>query len=148
MKKTAYLQFRVSDPLKETLTHQAAAEQREATGILLDALLAYLSERGVPIPSDCPEYRVLEAAHGTANAHLAALMESVLPLAREKSADWAASHAEDRFQKAWARVLELDEPRLFNDAVELFSDPKRTPREKIRALEFRLQSFAEKPGGL
>ena len=45
-------------------------------------------------------------------------------------------------------MLELDEPRLFNDAVELFSDPKRTPREKIRALEFRLQSFAEKPGGL
>ena len=63
MKKTAYLQFRVSDPLKETLTRQAAAEQREATSILLDSLLAYLSERGIPIPPDCPEYRVLEAAH-------------------------------------------------------------------------------------
>lgn len=36
---------------------------------------------------------------------------------------------------------ELDDPRLFNDAYELFSDPKRTPREKIRAMEFRLESF-------
>ena len=63
MKKSAHLQFRVSDPLKETLTRQAAAEQREATSILLDSLLAYLSERGIPIPPDCPEYRVLEAAH-------------------------------------------------------------------------------------
>ncbi len=43
--------------------------------------------------------------------------------------------------RAWTKVQEIDDPKLYNDAYELFSDPKRTPREKIRAMEFRLEGF-------
>ena len=38
-------------------------------------------------------------------------------------------------------MQEIADPRLYNDTCEVFSDPKRTPREKIRAMEFRLENF-------
>jgi hypothetical protein len=88
-----------------------------------------------------PGTRVLEAAAGTANANLAELMDKAIPIARDKSANWAAEYAETRFIKVWTKVEEIDDPRLYNDAYEVFSDPKRTPRERIRAMEFRLESY-------
>lgn len=134
--------LRISPPVKNALIHIAEKEaKKDISTVLLEAVLMLLSDRGISLPTDCPEYRVLEAAVGSANTNLAELMDEALPIARAKSAKWAAEYADVRFIKMWSRVQEVDDPKLYNDAYELFSDPKRTPREKIRAMEFRLESF-------
>jgi hypothetical protein len=43
-------------------------------------------------------------------------------------------------------VQEIDHPALYNAALELFSDAKRTPRERLRAMEFRVRTFEEDMG--
>ena len=113
--------------------------------MLLEAVLTLLSDRGISLPSDCPEFRTLEAADGSANASLAELINKAIPIARAKSIKWAAENAQARFMKVWTKVQEIDDPKIYNDAYEIFSDPKRTPREKLRALEFRLMSY-KRPG--
>jgi len=40
-------------------------------------------------------------------------------------------------------VQQVDHPALYNAAYELFSDAKRTPRERLRAMEFRVRTFEE-----
>jgi hypothetical protein len=30
--------------------------------------------------------------------------------------------------KVWTKVQEIDDPKIYNDAYEIFSDPKRTAR--------------------
>ena len=142
MKRSENVALRISPPVKTALIHIAEKEGRkDISAVLLEAVLMLLSDRGVSLPTDCPEYRVLEAAEGSANAEIATMMANAIPIARDKSAKWAAEYAQSRFMRVWEKVQELDDPRLFNDAYELFSDPKRTPREKIRAMEFRLESF-------
>ena len=37
----------------------------------------------------------------------------------------------------------MDHPALNNAAYELFPDAKRTPRERLRAMEFRVRTFEE-----
>lgn len=146
-KKTENLALRVSEPVKSALVHIAKAEGRNAVSdVLLEAILMLLSDRGVSLPADCPEYRVLEAAEGSVNGVLADLITKATPVARDRSQGWATSYAESRFAELWTRICEIDEPRLYNDAYEIFSDPKRTPREKMRALEFRVESLARNRG--
>jgi len=48
-----------------------------------------------------------------------------------------------RFSVVWHKVQEVDHPALYNAAYELFSDAKRTPRERLRAMEFRVRTFEE-----
>jgi len=48
-----------------------------------------------------------------------------------------------RFRVVWQKVQEVDYPALYNAAYELFSDTKRTPRERLRAMEFRVRTFEE-----
>jgi len=48
-----------------------------------------------------------------------------------------------RFSVVWQKVQEVDHPALYNAAYELFSDAKRTPRERLRAMEFRVRTFEE-----
>jgi hypothetical protein len=142
MKRSENVALRISPPVKTALIHIAEREaKKDISAVLLEAVLMLLSDRGISLPTECPEYRVLEAAAGSANANLAELMDKAVPIARAKSGKWAAEYAETRFIKVWAKVQELDDARLYNDAYEVFSDPKRTPREKIRAMEFRLESF-------
>ena len=142
MKRSENVALRISPPVKNALIHIAEKEaKKDVSAVLLEAVLMLLSDRGISLPTDCPEYRVLEAAVGSANANLAELMDKAMPTARAKSGKWAEDYAEARFMKVWSKVQEIDEPKLYNDAYELFSDPKRTPREKIRAMEFRLENF-------
>lgn len=142
MKRSENVALRISPPVKDALIHIAEKEaKKDISAVLLEAVLLLLSDRGISLPAKCPEYRVLEAAAGSANASLAELMDKAIPIAREKSRAWAADYAETRFIKVWSKIEEIDDPRLFNDAYEVFSDPKRTPREKIRAMEFRLENF-------
>ena len=77
--------------MKEALIHIAEKEaKRDVSAFLLEAVLMLLSDRGISLSPDCPEYRVLEAAAGTANANLAELMDKAIPIAKEKSrnASW------------------------------------------------------------
>ena len=142
MKRSENVALRISPPVKNALIHIAEKEaKKDISAVLLEAVLMLLSDRGISVPTECPEYRVLEAAAGSANASLAELMDKAIPVARAKSGKWAAEYADARFIKVWSKVQELDDPKLYNDAYELFSDPRRTPREKIRAMEFRLESF-------
>lgn len=142
MKRSENVALRISPPVKTALIHIAEKEaKKDVSAVLLEAVLMLLSDRGISLPTECPEYRVLEAAAGSANASLAELMDKAIPVAREKSGKWAAEYADARFIKVWAKVEEIGDPKLYNDAYELFSDPKRTPREKIRAMEFRLESY-------
>lgn len=142
MKRSENVALRISPPVKTALIHIAEKEaKKDVSAVLLEAVLMLLSDRGISLPTDCPEYRVLEAAAGSANANLAELMAKAIPVAREKSGKWAAEYADARFIKVWSKVEEIDDPRLYNDTYEVFSDPKRTPREKIRAMEFRLENF-------
>lgn len=142
MKRSENVALRISPPVKNALIHIAEKEaKKDISAVLLEAVLMLLSDRGISLPTECPEYRVLEAAAGSANANLAELMDKAIPIAREKSGKWAAEYAQARFIKVWIKVQEIDDPKLYNDAYELFADPKRTPREKIRAMEFRLESF-------
>jgi hypothetical protein len=142
MKRSENVALRISPPVKKALIHIAEKEaKKDISAVLLEAVLMIISDRGISLPAECPEYRVLEAAAGTANANLAELMDKAIPIAREKSRNWAAEYAETRFIKVWTKVEEIDDPRLYNDVYEVFSDPKRTPREKIRAMEFRLESY-------
>ena len=147
MKRSENVALRISPPVKNALIHIAEKEaKKDISAVLLEAVLMLLSDRGISLPTECPEYRVLEAAAGSANANLAELMDKAIPIAREKSGEWAAEYADVRFMKVWSKVQEIDDPRLYNDAYELFSDPKRTPREKIRAMEFRLENFIKAKG--
>lgn len=149
MKRSENVALRISPPVKTALIHIAEKEaKKDISAVLLEAVLMLLSDRGISVPTDCPEYRVLEAATGSANASLAELMDKAIPIAREKSGKWAAEYAESRFFKVWTKVQEYDDPRLYNDAYEVFSDPKRTPREKIRAMEFRLENFMKSRSAL
>ena len=142
MKRSENVALRISPPVKNALIHIAEKEaKKDVSAVLLEAVLMLLSDRGISLPTECPEYRVLEAAAGSANATLAELMDKAIPIARAKSGKWAAEYAEARFIKVWSRVQEFNDPKLYNDAYEVFSDPKRTPREKIRAMEFRLENF-------
>jgi hypothetical protein len=128
--------------VKEALCRIAEREGRkDVSSVLQEAVLLLLADRGESIPADCPECPLLESAEGSANAQLASLIASVIPRARARSAEWATEHATARFHKLWQKLEELDEPRLMNDAYELFTDGKRTPREQIRAMEFRLETF-------
>lgn len=148
MKRSENVALRISPPVKGALIHIAEREaKKDVSAVLLEAVLMLLSDRGISLSPDCPEYRVLEAAAGTANANLAELMDRAIPIAREKSKSWAAEYAQARFIKVWTKIEEVDEPKLYNDAYEVFSDPKRTPREKIRAMEFRLESFVQAKSG-
>jgi hypothetical protein len=142
MKRTENLALRVSEPVKKSLAHIAKDEDRRGLSeLLLEAILMLLADRGLSLPPECPEYRVLEAADGSVNAHLAELMAAAIPVARRKSQGWAKEYAVARFGKLWEKIQRLDDPKLYNDAYELFSDPKRTPREKLRAMEFRLENL-------
>ena len=148
MKRSENIALRISPPVKEALIRIAEKEaKKDISSVLLEAILMLLSDRGISLPAKCPEYRVLEAADGSANADLAKLMEKAIPIARAKSAKWAAEYAEARFIKVWAKVQQIDDAKLYNDAYEVFSDPKRTPREKIRAMEFRLENFMKSKDG-
>ena len=142
MKRSENIAIRVSPPVKEALARIAEREGRkDVSAVLLQAVLLLLSDRGESLPPECPEYSLRESAEGSANAQLAALIASVVPRARARSVEWADEHATARFHKLWQKLEELDEPRLMNDAYELFTDGKRTPREQIRAMEFRLDTF-------
>jgi hypothetical protein len=142
MKKSEYIAFRASSPVKEALSRIAEREGRkDVSAVLLQAVLLLLSDRGESLPPDCPEYPLRESAEGSANAQLATLIATVVPRVRARSAEWAEEYATARFHTLWQKLEELDEPRLMNDAYELFTDGKRTPREQIRAIEFRLDTF-------
>ena len=152
MKRSENVAVRLSPPVKGALCRIAEKEGRkDVSSVLLEAVLLLLADRGEAIPPECPESPLLESADGTANARLASLIASVVPRARARSAEWAAESATARFHKLWQKLEELDEPRLMNDAYELFTDGKRTPREQIRAMEFRLDTFLRakeaQPGG-
>jgi hypothetical protein len=81
------------------------------------------------------------------NAVRPALIRTVSQVVEEfiatKSAKWASEYAEARFIKVWSKVEQIDDPKLYNDVYEVFSDQKRTPRKKIRAMEFRLENFGK-----
>jgi len=142
VKRSENIAVRLSPPVKEALCRIAEKEGRkDVSSVLLEAVLLLLADRGEAIPPECPECPLLESADGSANAQLASLIASVVPRARARSAEWAAEYATARFHKLWQKLEELDEPRLMNDAYELFTDGGRTPREQIRAMEFRLDTF-------
>jgi hypothetical protein len=143
MKRTDNVSLRVSEPVKKALVHIAKTEEKPESAVLADALVAFITERGLSLPPECPEYRVSEAARGSLNAQLAELMDKAVPVARERCWRWAEENAISRFGAAWQRVQYLDHPALYNAALELFSDAKRTPRERLRALEFRVRTFEE-----
>ena len=86
---------------------------------------------------------MIEAPRGSLNAQLAELMDKAIPVARERSWRWAEENAISRFGAVWQKVQEIDHPALYNAALELFSDTKRTPRERLRAMEFRVWTFEE-----
>ena len=145
MKRTQSVALRISLPVKKALIHIAEQDGRgEVSTVLLEAVLKYLADRGVELPRDCPEYRELESAEGGANAALAELMAKAVPVARRRSSGWGREHAVSRFGSVWAKLEAIDAPRLYNDAYEIFSDAKRTPRERIRAMEFRIESYERK----
>lgn len=149
VKRSENIALRVSPPVKNALIHIAEREsKKDISAAVLEAVLTYISDRGISLSPECPEYRVLEAAPGTANANLAELIDKAIPIAREKSKNWAAEYAQTRFIKVWSQIEEFDDPKLYNDAHEVFSDPSRTPREKIRAMEFRLESYLKARGRL
>ncbi len=142
MKKSENIAVRFSPPVKEALCRIAQREGRkDVSAVLLQAVLLLLADRGESLPPDCPESPLLESATGSANAQLAVLIASAVPRARARSAEWASEYAAARFNWLWQKLEELDEPRLMNDAYELFTDGRRTPREQIRAMEFRLDTF-------
>ena len=67
----------------------------------------------------------------------------LFPWRGPRSERWAEENAMSRFSVVWQKVQEVDHPALYNAAYELFSDTKRTPRERLRAMEFRVRTFEE-----
>jgi hypothetical protein len=143
MKRTENVSLRVSEPVKKALVHITKNESKPESTVLVEAVVAHITERGISLPPECPEYQVSEAARGSLNAQLAELMDKAIPVARERCQKWAEENALSRFVAMWQRVLQIDHPALYNAALELFSDAKRTPRERLRAMEFRLRTFEE-----
>lgn len=143
MKRTDNVSLRVSEPVKKALVHITKTEEKPESAVLVDALVAHITERGLSLPPECPEYKVSEAPRGSLNAQLAELMDKAIPVARERSSRWAEENAISRFGAVWQKVQEIDHPALYNAALELFSDAKRTPRERLRAMEFRVWTFQE-----
>ncbi len=143
MKRTEIVSLRVSEPVKKALVHITKNEDKPESTVLVEALVAHITERGLSLPPECPEYQVGEAARGSLNAQLAELMDKAIPVARDRSWRWAEENALSRFGSMWHRVQEIDHPALYNAALELFSDAKRTPRERLRAMEFRVRTFEE-----
>jgi len=143
MKRTETVSLRVSEPVKKALVHIAKNEDKPESTVLVEALVAHITERGLSLPPECPEYQVGEAARGSLNAQLAELMDQAVPVARERSWRWAEENAISRFGAVWQKVQQIDHPALYNAALELFSDAKRTPRERLRAMEFRVWTFQE-----
>ena len=108
MKRTDNVSLRVSEPVKKALVHIAKTEEKPESAVLADALVAFITERGLSLPPECPEYRVSEAARGSLNAQLAELMDKAVPVARERCWRWAEENAISRFGAAWQRVQHLD----------------------------------------
>ena len=133
----------VSEPVKKALVHITKTEEKPESAVLVDALVAHIAERGLFLPPEGPEYKVSEAPRGSLNAQLAELMDKAIPVARERSWRWAEENAISRFGAVWQKVREIDHPALYNAALELFSDAKRTPRERLTAMEFRVWTFQE-----
>lgn len=147
MKRTETVSFRVSEPVKKALVHITKSEDKAESRVLVEAVIIHLAERGISLPPECPEYQSTEAARGSLNAQLAELMDQAIPIARDRSQRWAEENAISRFGAVWQKINEIDHPALFNAAYELFSDTKRTPRERIRAMEFRIRTFEENTAG-
>ncbi len=143
MKRTETVSLRVSEPVKKALVHITKTEDKPESAVLVEAVVVHISERGISLPPDCPEYQSSESVRGSLNAQLSELMERAIPIAREKSQRWAEENALSRFGAVWQKVCEINHPALFNAAYELFSDTKRTPRERLRAMEFRVRTFEE-----
>ena len=143
MKRTEIVSLRVSEPVKKALIHITKIEDKPESAVLVEAFVVHLTERGISLPPDCPEYQSSESVRGSLNAQLAELMEQAIPIAREKSRRWAEENAISRFGAVWQKINEIDHPSLFNAAYELFSDTKRTPRERLRAMEFRVKTFED-----
>ena len=143
MKRTETVSLRVSEPVKKALVHITKNDNKPESAVLVEAVVAHIAERGISLPADCPEYHASEAARGSLNAQLAELMDQAIPVARERSWRWAQENAISRFGAVWQRVCQIDHPALYNAAYELFSDAKRTPRERLRAMEFRVWTFEE-----
>lgn len=143
MKRSESVAVRVSEPIKKALVHITKSEDKAESAVVVEAVVAHITERGISLPPECPEYQVTEAARGSLNAQLAELMDSAIPIARDRSWRWAQDNAISRFGAVWQRVCEIDHPSLYNAAYELFSDAKRTPRERLRAMEFRVKTFED-----
>ena len=147
MKRTEIVSLRVSAPVKKALIHITKQEDKPESAVLAEAVVAHVTERGLSLPTECPEYQVSEAARGSLNAQLAELMDQAIPVARARSERWAEDNAMSRFSVVWQKVQQVDHPALYNAAYELFSDAKRTPRERLTAMEFRVRTFEDDRAG-
>ncbi|HPA21033.1 MAG TPA: hypothetical protein PLU30_25015 [Verrucomicrobiae bacterium] len=143
-KKLKMLSVRCSDPFSRALESAAKREGTSVADWVTRALAAALAERGITLPTDCPEYQPEEAPKATLNAIIEREATALLPRAREKCAPWAETTAKGEWAAIRNALEEIDDPALWNDFVQSWSLPGRTARQKLHALKFRLQAYRQR----
>ncbi|MCC6352321.1 MAG: hypothetical protein IT577_00465 [Verrucomicrobiae bacterium] len=143
-KKLGWLAIRCSEPFRSAVERAAENDHTTLATWVTRALATALSQRGIALPPECPEYQAEEAPAATVNAALEREATALLPKAREKCAPWAEATARGEWDAIRRALEDIDDPALWNDFVQSWSLPGRTARQKLHALKFRLQAYRQR----
>jgi len=129
------LQTKCSDALEKAMRKAAQAQGMEPSEWLRQCVATAVIDQGIRLPVDCPENPAKDSPEGSANHVVDKLIAKALPRVREELGDYPYQEPAARFNALIAKLEELNDPKLWNYALEKFSDRTMTPMKRLHYVE-------------